>query len=109
MVTKKKRMKLHEDLCDILGSRNCYFSPPSSIHMKYPCIVYEAGGDRTTHADDIRYLHWSPFTLTVIDENPDSEIPERLFNSRLSHLSHDRTYVADGMYHFVFTTYILGG
>lgn len=105
MVTKKKREKLHEVLCDILGSRNCYFCPPSNIRMKYPCFVYSAEGDLTTYADDIRYLHHSPFTLTIIDEDPDSELPVRLFNSSLVYLSHDRTYTADGMYHFVFTLY----
>lgn len=105
MVTREKREKLHEVLCDILGSRNCYFTPPSNIRMVYPCIIYSAEGDNTTYADDIRYLHRSMFTLTVIDEDPDSKIPERLFCSDLKYLSHDRTYVADGLYHFVFTIY----
>lgn len=106
MTMRTKREKLHEDLCDILGSRNCYFSPPSTIRMKYPCILYEAGGSRTIQADDIRYLRWTSFTLTVIDKNPDSEIPERLLSSKFRYLSRDRTYIADGMYHFVFTIYV---
>ena len=34
------RLELHELLVTILGNRNVYFQPPSSIKMKYPAIVY---------------------------------------------------------------------
>ena len=30
-----RRLKLHEELCDILGSRNVYFQPPETVKMKY--------------------------------------------------------------------------
>lgn len=105
MVTKTKREKLHGILCDILESKNCYFSPPSSIQLNYPCFIYNAEGERTRHADNIRYFHRTPYSLTLIDADPESEIAERLFNSNLMYLRHDRTYVSDGLNHFVFTLY----
>lgn len=103
--TGNKRIKLHEKLCDILGSRNCYFSPPSNIRMCYPCFVYEEDSRTVRHADNRRYFNKKRYSLTVIDENPDSSIPDKLFESDFLYLRHDRTYVVDGMYHFVYTLY----
>lgn len=102
----RTRIDLHEILCEDLGSRNCYFSPPSNIKMKYPCVVYEYDGVVTRHADDIRYLNKRKYSITVIDECPDSNIPKKLFmDGRLKYLREDRSYIADGMNHFVFTLY----
>lgn len=61
---------------------------------------------RTLHADDIRYFNKTRYTLTVIDEMEDSPIPAILMeDKRLKYLSMDRSFVSDGMYHFVFTLY----
>lgn len=74
--------------------------------MRYPCIVYHDEGLRTLHADDIRYFNKVRYTLTVIDEVEDSQIPGILIeDKRLKYLSMDRSFVSDGMYHFVFTLY----
>lgn len=103
----KTRFELHDVLCEDLGSGNCYFSPPSNIQMRYPCIIYEYGGIVTKHADDGRYINHRRYTITVIDECPDSRIPGRLFmDKRLKYLSEDRVFVSDGLYHFVYTLYI---
>lgn len=102
----RTRTELHEILCEDLGNRNCYFSPPSNIRMKYPCIVYECEGLSTKHADDIRYLNRKRYSVTVIDGCPDSCIPNTLYSDkRLKYLSEDRVYVADGLNHFSFTLY----
>lgn len=99
-------MKLHEELCELLGSRNVYFAGPSNIQMRYPCMLYDVENTNTINADDIRYLHRTRITLTVIDTDPDSDIPNRLMESSFRYLAHDRTYIADGLYHFVFTLYV---
>lgn len=101
----RTREELHEILCNILGSRNCYFSPPSNIRMKYPCIKYEEEAPSVRHADDRRYLKRNRYTLTIIDENVESEIPNRLFESDLKYLDLDRIYVVDRMKHYVYTLY----
>lgn len=99
----RPREELHEVLCNIIGSRNCYFQPPSTIRMVYPCIRYELARINPTHADNIPYLNSKAYSLTYIDEDLESEIPEKLLN--LPYCSFDRSYDAEGLHHTVLTLY----
>lgn len=102
----RNRLELHEILCDILGTRHCYFSPPASISMTYPCIKYEVNRIETLTADNHRYKNDTRYTLTVIDYDADSEVTKRLFeDERLLYVNSDRVYVVDGLYHYVYTIY----
>lgn len=69
--------------------------------MSYPCIVYELGGSENRYADDIKYKRHRVYQVTVIDRNPDSEIPERL--EMLPYTSLDTSFAQDNLNHFVFT------
>lgn len=106
------RPALHDMLCEILGAPfldgedHCYFEPPSDIEMKYPCIVYNYVNDLDEYADNIHYKSSRRYTITVIDEDPDSEIPSRLKN--LSYCMSDRNFASDGLSHFVYTLYYNG-
>lgn len=99
----RTRSELHEILCEVLGSRNVYFSPPSLL--KYPCIKYEMAKPSVDHADNLRYRAMNCWTLTIIDTDPDSVIPGRLTERIQKYLSSDRVYTADNLYHFVYTLY----
>lgn len=100
------RMALHDILCEILGSRNCYFSPPASIILIYPCIIYNYTNDNDDYADNIHYRSSKRYTVTVIDQDPDSKIPGRL--KELPYCSSDRNYAVDGLSHFVYTLHYSG-
>ena len=97
------RLKLHEDLCEILGNRNAYFQPPASVQMNYPAIVYSRKGIENVHADDEVYDQNYSYELIVIDEDPESEIVEKV--SKLRYCRFDRHYTADNLNHDVFTIY----
>lgn len=99
----RNRSELHDILCEILGSRNCYFSPPSSIQLKYPCIIYSLSNILQVHADNRSYQNTKRYTVTVVDSNPDSDIPEKLLD--IQYCSWDRNYTTDGLYHYVFTIF----
>lgn len=103
MVLEQRRLKLHKFLCELIGSKNCYYSPPSGIHMKYPCIVYDLSSPDVIHADNIPYLTSLQWTITVIDENPDSKISDLFFNMRECRF--DRKFTADDLNHFVYSLY----
>lgn len=99
----RTRLTLHEELCDVLGSDNCYFSPPSS--MTYPCIKYGREVPDVNDADNIQYTVIGRWTITIIDYNPDSEIPKRLTDHFQQYCRKDREYTTDGLYHFVYNLY----
>ena len=98
-----RRTELHEDLVKILGSRNVYFQPPSSLTMQYPCIRYKREAIDSDFANNTRYLTRTKYQVIVIDKDPDSEIIEKLLTYPMC--SHNRHYVADNLNHDVFTIY----
>ena len=97
------RLEHHEIFCDILGSRNAYFQPPSSVRMKYPAIVYARKEIENRFADDLVYLQNNSYEVTVIDREADSEIVKKI--SLLPKCKFDRHFVSDNLYHDLFVLY----
>ena len=98
-----QRLELHEELCAALGSRNVYFQPPTGFKMSYPCIVYEREKIESGHADNKPYLLTNRYSVTVIDKDPESPIPNRIV--AFSQCSHNRHFISDNLHHDVFTLY----
>lgn len=96
------RLKLHKILGDFVGEQNCYYVKPSR-KLRYPCIVYELENDDPVYADNIKYHNMKRYTVTVMDTNPDSEIPDEV--GKLTYSSFDRHFVNDNVHHFIFTVY----
>lgn len=101
----KSRLDLHEILVDILGSRNVYFQPPESVKLQYPCIVYERSNYFVNSADNIDYRVLKEYTITVIDKNPDSEIPDKVARLPYCNYRPGGHFVVDNLNHDVFTLY----
>lgn len=93
-----RRQKLHEELCEVLGTRNVYFQPPESVKLAYPCILYSLSNVPTWRADDRIYFHKNRYSLTVVSRDPDSKVHEKLME-HFKFCSFDRAYVADNLYH----------
>lgn len=104
-----KRLELHEILCGIVnitepnGDRHTYFQPPESVKIKYPAIVYSRKDINSVHANDGVYAQFLGYEITVIDEDPDSEIVSKI--SKLPKCSFDRHYTKDNLNHDVFTLF----
>lgn len=56
---------------------------------------------RNVHADGHVYLQHPSYTVTVMTKTPDSDLTAAV--SRLDQCRHDRSYIADNLYHDVFT------
>lgn len=97
------RLQLQTILETILGSDNVYFQPPESLKMRYPCIVYKLSKVNTIFANDNPYKNKKMYNVTVIDQNPDSQIPDLV--GKLSMCIFDRTYVSDNLNHTVYNLY----
>lgn len=105
----RSRIMLHNLLSQVMESinsewkNNLYFQPPETIHMNYPCIVYSINDFRTTFADNNPYFHCKRYTVTVIDRNPDSLIPDSV--AQLPMCKFDRHFTSDNLHHNVFNLY----
>lgn len=100
----RPRKELSKMLKEILPDlKYFYFSPPSGLQMMYPCLVYKLEGDAVQKADNMKYLKQKRYTITIIDENPDSLFPEQL--ERLDYCTFDRAFASDNLNHFVYTLY----
>ena len=97
------RLKLHEELCDLLGSRNVYFDPPASVRMKYPAIRYSRKKIDKIYANNSVYRLLTPYEVTLLDEDPDSEYVNKIL--QLQYCEHDRSYPSENLHHNVFTIY----
>lgn len=98
-----RRLELHTILVDILGSRYVYFQPPESIKLNYPCIVYARSSADSKYADNRLYLHKKKYTVTVIEKNPDSAIPDKI--AQLPLCKFDRHFASSNLNHDVYTLY----
>ena len=99
--TPTNRDELHDLLVDVLGSDNVYFDPPEKIKIKYPAIVYHKNHITNRYASNKVYSNSYTYTLTLIDEYPDSEVIDKLSN--LPYCKHNQSYSSNGMFHEVFT------
>lgn len=96
-----QRLQLHNLLQAAVGEgRKVYFQPPSDVTMVYPCIVYERARGNTRFAGNLPYLFQQRYTVTVIDRDPDSEIPSAV--AKLPMTTHSAFFVADNLNHDVF-------
>lgn len=95
-----QRLELQAILTDILGSDKVYFQPPPSVQMYYPCIVYQRDYELAIHADDIPYHRTKRYQVTVIDRDPDSDIPDKVASLPLC--VYDRFFTAHNLNHDVF-------
>lgn len=98
------RLDLHAALLSVSGLENAYYQPPESVRLVYPCIIYSRDGKAEQFANDKLYTGTYRYTVTVVDTDPDSTIPDAIAK-HIPLTSYDRRFVSDGLYHDVFQIY----
>lgn len=96
-----RRLDLHALLVEI--TPHVYFQPPASLTMSFPCIVYARDRAETAFAGNFPYRNTKRYQVTVIDQDPDSEIPDKV--AQLPMTTFDRWFAADTLNHDVFDVY----
>lgn len=97
------REKLHELLCELLGSRNVYYDPPATVKMQYDAIRYSKKKPDVKFANDKRYKNLNCYEIIVIARKPDHPVIEKILD--LPYASYDRHYPVDNLHHDVITLY----
>lgn len=97
------RSDLQTLLVQLLGTDAVYFQPPPSVKLTYPCIIYKRDDIKTEFADNNPYKHMKRYQLTVIDRNPDSDIPTKI--SLLPKCRFDRFFTTENLNHDVYNIF----
>jgi hypothetical protein len=71
--------------------------------MRYPAIVYQLDMAITRFASNLPYSYLKRYQVTVIDQDPDSAIPDKIAGLPLSQFQ--RRFQADNLNHDVFVVY----
>jgi hypothetical protein len=102
------RLALHEIFIDILGTRGqtisrVYFQPPTTVKLEYPCIIYKRSNRKDFFSNDRIYLDMKRYSVTVVDKNPDSLIPDKILE--LQYCAFSSHFAIDGLNHDIYTLY----
>jgi hypothetical protein len=84
-------------------TEHVYFQPPTNLEMQYPCIVYVRDASWVGHADNQLYARLKRYQVTVVDRNPDSELPDMV--EAFPYCRFDRHFTAQDLHHYVFTLF----
>lgn len=95
------RPQLHEILKTF--TPNVYFQPPTNVTLEYPCIIYHRDYAKTEFSDNEPYRFTQRYMITVIDRNPDSDIPLKVASLPMSLFN--RFFTSDDLNHDVYTVY----
>lgn len=98
------RYELHDELTLLLGSTDCYYQPPESLKLRYPCFIYELENSDVLRADDLLYRRYNKYGLTYITDDPD----DPLINAIEGHFrmcKFVRSYSVDNLHHFYHILY----
>lgn len=98
-----RRLKLHQILKSIPEVAKVYFQPPPEDKMEYPCIIYTEDDNDPDYADNIPYRLTKKYQVMVIDERPDSKIPDAV--ALLPTSRWNKRYVADNLNHTVYNLF----
>jgi hypothetical protein len=86
-----------------MGAAKVYFQPPENTKMVFPCIVYKRDFVDTKHANNLPYSQKTRYEVTVIDEEPDSPIVEKV--KLLPETTFLRFFVSDQLNHDIYQVF----
>lgn len=97
------RLQLQVLLEACTQNQNVYFQAPSNLFIQYPCIVYQRDRINNQFADNVPYRHTKRYQVTIIDQDPDSPIPDRVAALPMTFFL--RHFVTQGLHHDVYNLY----
>jgi hypothetical protein len=80
-----------------------FFQPKMNTKMSYPCIVYARDQAKNKFANNSPYAHTKRYQVTIIDEDPDSVIPDRVAALPMS--TFQRHFATDNLNHDIYSLY----
>jgi hypothetical protein len=102
-MSPERRKELGRLLKAIPGVKKVYFQPPENVKLEYPCIIYVRDDVETLFASNLPYLQTKRYLVTIIDQDPDSVIPDTVAALPLSGFI--RRFETQGLNHDIYSLY----
>lgn len=100
----QSRLNLQNEFEKLLGSDEVHYQPGPLVELSYPCILYARSNSNAAWANGYIYRKKSRYSVTVIDPDPDSLIPDKLLD-HFQYIRMERVYSADYLNHYIFDLY----
>lgn len=71
--------------------------------MEYPAVVYSIDQAETEFADNLPYRRTKRYQVTIIDQDPDSPIPDKVAD--LPMCLFERHFTSGNLHHYVYNLY----
>jgi hypothetical protein len=97
------RLELQTLLEGLQSGVSVYFQPPPNVTMVYPAIVYNRDYQTVDYADNLPYSRTIRYQITVIDQNPDSFIPDKV--AQLPQTRYVRHFTTENLNHDIYDVY----
>lgn len=97
-----KRLTLHSLLTTMLDEGSIHYQPDSNVRLSYPCITYMFDKPVHSYANNIKFISFYRFTITLITD----DATDPLYDKLQELFTFENQYVLDGLYHSVFITNI---
>jgi hypothetical protein len=97
------RLELQSVLEALDAGLHVYFQPPPNTQVLYPAIVYNRDLQAVEYADNQPYSRITRYQITVIDQNPDSQIPDKVAALPLSR--YIRHFTTENLNHDIYDVY----
>lgn len=75
------RLDLHSEFKSLLGTSSkignearCFFQPPESLKLTYPCIIYSRERPDVTRADNLMYRRVHRYAVNYLTFDPDDSM-----------------------------------
>lgn len=105
------RLELHDEFKSLLGTSNkrgnearCYFQPPESEKLSYPCFVYSRAKPDNIRADNLIYRKVHRYNVTYLTHDPDDPLIEQI-EDHFSMCQLIRWNAVNGLNHYHYDLY----
>lgn len=99
----RSQSQLQSILEDLNPTGKVYFQPPNGTQMVYPAIVYARDYRVTIFANNRPYIGTKRYQVTIIDRDPNSNIPELV--AALPLCTFTRFFANAGLNHDIYDLY----
>lgn len=100
------RHELHEEFKQLLGTSSkrgnearCFFQPPESLKLAYPCIIYSRERPDVIRADNLMYRRVRRYAVNYLTYDPDDPLIEQI-EDHFPMCRLVRTNTASGLNHY---------